>query len=331
MRARAAAALFPYLFALLLASAAHAESPEPDAKATSAAGQFSVDPEAGKPLMFIVYGDMRFTASSETVASSPGARRALVAKVAAEKPDALFLTGDIPWHGSDRADYRVYQQETAAWQDEHLKVFALLGNHEFMGCDDAVVCLENWWQAFPAFRGMRWYSVALGTEVRVLALDSDASLLPGSEQRSWLERQIKTLPPEVKFVILALHHPPMADESLLITRHNERSLAGYLRALAPKSSVRFVVCAAHVHNYEHFERGGVTFLVSGGGGAKPLVVHRTPYDHYRVKGFPNYNYLRFELQGDRLSVQMFRLEDYDAPAPQTWTVNERFDVVAKPH
>src|SRR5579862_3400338 len=48
--------------------------------------------ELPSPMTFIVYGDMRFTSVSEIEASRPAARRALVERVAAEQPGALFLT-----------------------------------------------------------------------------------------------------------------------------------------------------------------------------------------------------------------------------------------------
>src|SRR5215469_12578545 len=49
------------------------------------------DEQLGNPLMFVVYGDMRFTDPRERVATSPSARRALVARIASEHPAALFL------------------------------------------------------------------------------------------------------------------------------------------------------------------------------------------------------------------------------------------------
>jgi acid phosphatase type 7 len=286
------------------------------------------DTQLRDPLVFVIYGDMRFTHPTETVASSPGPRRALVVKVGAENPDALFLTGDVPWHGGDTDDYREFGEETALWRQQHLRVYPVLGNHEFYNCAEAT-CLENWWQAFPQFRGRRWYAVALGTKVRAFALDSDASLLPGSEQRAWLEHEMQTLPREVRFVILALHHPPVADTGFLIVRSNERSLARYLKSVAPKLSAQIVVCAGHVHNYERFERDGIVYLVSGGGGAKPLVVHRGGSDRYRDRAFPNFHYIRFELQGERLRAEMVRLEDYDTPSPQVWAIKDRFEVSGK--
>ena len=285
------------------------------------------DSALGNPPTFIVYGDMRFTDVRESVATNPGARQALVARIAAEKPGALLLTGDIPWHGGDQEDYRVYREETAAWREARLRVYPVLGNHEFSGCADAA-CLENWWQAFPEFRGRRWYSVALGTRIRALALDSNAPLIPGSPQRAWLEQQIEDLPATVRFVILAMHHPPIADEALWVVRSNEHGLTTYLSTIAPHSTARFVVCGAHVHNYERFEQDGVVYLVSGGGGAKPLAVARGPADQYQDPDFPNFHYLRFQLAGDELSAEMIRLTDYGARSPHEWAVKDRFTVRA---
>lgn len=332
MRKKVFAALVRSLLVMpLLASGAFAgpsdqvsQSPGPSTDA------FTVpDSALGDPLVFVVYGDMRFTHPTETVATSPGARRALVVKIASEHPGALFLTGDVPWHGGDTDDYQVFGDETAPWREQHLRIYPVLGNHEFQQCaEDA--CLENWWQAFPQFRGHRWYSAGLGTKLRAIALDSDASLLPGSEQRTWFEHEIETLPSDVRFVIVALHHPPVADTGFLIVRRNERSLAAYLKSVAPRVSARLIVCSGHVHNYERFDRGGVVYLVSGGGGAKPLPIHRDRSDRYRDHAFPNYHYIRFELQGERLEAEMVRLEDYNTPAPHTWAVKDRFEVVAKP-
>ena len=322
-----------FLFALSLhVCAAHAVQPDlavpPITPATPAADPLSVpDAALGNPLVFVVYGDMRFTAPSETVAAAPGPRQALVEKVASEHPDALFLTGDVPWHGGDPADYRAFDQETTLWREQHLHLYPVLGNHEFSGCEEAE-CLENWWQAFPEFRGRRWYAVALGTKVRALALDSNASLLPGSEQRQWLEHEVDNLSSDVRFVVVTLHHPPVADQGFLIVRSNERTLVRYLKTLAGRSSARFIVCSGHVHNYERFERDKVIYLVSGGGGAKPFAAFRGRADRYRVPGFPNFHYIRFELQDEHLTAEMVRLEDYDNPSPHTWATKDRFELSA---
>ncbi|HEY0799660.1 MAG TPA: metallophosphoesterase, partial [Steroidobacteraceae bacterium] len=235
-----------------------------------AATTFSI-PEAGlpHPLVLIAYGDTRFTSAAETAASSPSARQAMVARIAAEDPAALFINGDLPWHGI-AADYEVYRTETRAWRDRHLRVYPALGNHEFSACDEAG-CLERWWDAFPELRGRRWYSVALGKRVVGIAVDSDAELSPGSEQRIWLESQVASFGPAVRVVLIVMHHPPVADVQTVKRvdhnpRANEELLAAYLQRVAAHSAVRFVVSAGHIHNYERFAREGVTYLVSGGGG-----------------------------------------------------------------
>ena len=186
-------------------------APAADASPAPARAEFVLsahDPRA--PLRWIVYGDMRFTALSEREASWPGPRQALVARIASEQPFALFLTGDVPWHGGSPNEAALAAQVTAA---------------------------------------------------------------------------------------ASAHH-----------------------------SVRFVVCAAHVHNYERFERDGVLFLVSGGGGAKPTPLQHSAQALYRGDAFPNFHYLRFELRQGKLYGEMIRLADPDAPAPRRWSVQDHFTV-----
>src|SRR5579884_3083842 len=106
------------LLLTLLASAA-AESPKPSGPTFQIA-----DADLPSSPMFIVYGDTRFTNFRfPRNATSPWARQALVAKIAQEKPDALFMTGDLPFQGAQESDYRVFENETVAWRDEHLRLF----------------------------------------------------------------------------------------------------------------------------------------------------------------------------------------------------------------
>src|SRR5258708_37221785 len=175
-----------------------------------AATTFSV-PDAGlpDPLVLVAYGDMRFTQTTETEASNPRARQALVAKIAAENPAAIFLNGDIPWHGL-ASDYAIFRDETRPWRERHLRVYPALGNHEFSLCLPSS-CLERWWNTFPELRGRRWYSVAIGSKAVGIALDTDASLLPGSVQRIWLQNQLAGVAPGVRLVLIIMHHPSVAD------------------------------------------------------------------------------------------------------------------------
>jgi acid phosphatase type 7 len=285
------------------------------------------------PLVLVAYGDIRFTQTGETDASSPAARQALVAKIAAENPAAILINGDLTFHGI-AADYEVYRAETQAWRDKSLRVYPALGNHELSGCFESS-CLDRWWNAFPELRGRRWYSVAIGGKLIGIALDSDVSLQQGSAQRIWLESQITSMGPAVRVVLIVMHHPPVADvQTVKLVDHNprpnEQALAAYLKTAAAHSAARFVVSAGHIHNYERLAHDGVTYLVSGGGGATPYEVDRTAADLYQNTDFPNYHYVRFELRGTTIRCEMIRLQDYAARRPSHWSSADRFELTLQP-
>jgi hypothetical protein len=289
------------------------------------------DKDLRSPLTVIAYGDQRFTDPANTRQTNPRIRQWLVKQIATERPDAVIMNGDVPLAGRVANDYEVFRVETKVWRDLGLHIYPALGNHEFVG--EPGQDLENWWTAFPEMRGRRWYSAQLGPRVYLLALDSDTSLLPGSEQAGWLEKQIEGLAPSVDFVILSLHHPPVADVQTHIEvdhnpRPNEIALRDYLSKAAQTSHASFLVSAGHIHNYERNVVEGVTYLVAGGGGAPPYFVERAREDLYQSILFPNYHYVKFTLEKDRLHGAMYRVADPEAETLRV-ELKDSFDVVMK--
>ncbi len=281
----------------------------------------------------IIYGDTRFTHPADELDANPRARIALVGQIAAEKPDALVVTGDVPFRGKEMYDYHEFEAETAVWRTEKLRVYPVLGNHELSGTGEADP-LKNWWATFPELKDRRWYSVALGPRMYLLALDSNSDLLPGSDQRKWIEDQMQHLPDTVDFLFIALHHPPLADiQGRFHADHNPRpneiALREYLDSIAPGMHARIVVDAGHIHNYERFEQDGIVYLVSGGGGARPYEVERTPSDLWQSHDFPNFHYVAFRLDGASLRATMYRLNLPTRSKPQ-WTAADSFVVTARP-
>jgi hypothetical protein len=239
----------------------------------------------------------------------------------------------VPLSGSVKNDYSVFQTETQPWRDAHLLVFPALGNHEFHG--DPQLCLENWWEAFPEMHNRRWYSAQLGSRIYLLAVDSDASLLPGSDQARWIDQQIAGLPSSVDFVIVSMHHPPVADiQQHLEINHNPRpneiAFRDYLAKAAQTSHVVFLVSAGHIHNYERSVYEGTTYLVSGGGGASPVYVERTPDDLYQSKLFPNYHYVKLTLEMYRLHGAMYRVANPEAVTLES-ELKDSFDLPKRSH
>ena len=182
-------------------------------------------------------------------------------------------------------------------------------------------------------RNRRWYSAQLGSRVYLLALDSDTSLLPGSDQARWIEQQIGGLPASIDFVIVTLHHPPVADIQQHIEvdhnpRPNEIALREYLSKAAQTCQASFLVSAGHTHNYERNIVDGVMYLVSGGGGAPPYFVERTPEDLYKSILFPNYHYVKLTVEKDRLHGAMYRVENPEVDNLSV-ELKETFDVAVK--
>jgi acid phosphatase type 7 len=304
----------------------------PSGVVSAAAGEpprFQVPSRSEGPLVLVAYGDTRFTQRPD--GANAVARRALVGRIAGEKPAAILIGGDLVYQGSDSGDYRTFQSETTAWSNEKIPVFPALGNHEFKGCVPEVPdCLENWWNAFGdlSLRGHRWYSVAVGSNLLALVLDSDSALKPGSEQRTWFEEQIAGADAQVKFILILLHYPPVRDP-LFPRARDEQEVARYLSRHARSLRARVLVVGSHVHNYERYARDGVTYVVSGGGGAKPVPAPRMFGELSHLKTGVNFHYLRLTLWDDRLTGTMVR---YDAAKPdgaEAWTEPDRFEIRAK--
>jgi hypothetical protein len=286
-------------------------------------------PGAGSPEVFVVYGDTRFSPREDIV--NPIARRALVERIAGENPAAIFIGGDLVYEGNDPNEYETYRKETAPWAERKIAVFPALGNHEFKGCthQEAEPCLENWWQSFPslALRPHRWYSVALGSALLALVLDSDAPLKPGSEQRTWFEKQITAADGHFRFILIVLHYPPVRDP-IYPRMRDEREVASYLSRKAPSLAARVLVVGSHVHNYERYYRDGVTYLVSGGGGAKPVPAARMFGELSKLTTSVNYHYLRFRLEDERLTGTMVRFDATERDG-SAWTEPDHFEVRAR--
>ncbi len=114
------------------------------------------------------------------------------------------------------------------------------------------------------------YYVRRVKDVELIVLDSTAIT---TAQTRWLER---TLARRSGFRrIVALHHPPY-------TCGGHLGSATVRRAWVPlfeRYGVRLVL-SGHDHNYQRFERNGVTYVVHGGGGARLYKLRACP------RGYP---------------------------------------------
>lgn len=262
------------------------------------------------PFSFVAYGDTRFHDPADTAPANPTARLALVQAIAAVKPAFICFTGDLVYNGFDSNDWRVWDSETSVWREKKIQVYPALGNHEFHG--DVKVALGNYFHRFPELKESRYYSVRAANAL-LLALDSSQEEATGA-QGAWLADKLDHIPSDVDFVFLMFHHPPYtssSDDKMRGGGHSartpEQALAKMLEERQAHAAFRIIVFSGHVHNYERHEHGGITYFVSGGGGAHAYPIQRMPDDPFQSKEV-NYHYLSVEVGSQQVTITMNRVD-----------------------
>lgn len=279
-------------------------------KSTAQTSAIDLTLDRTTPLRFVAYGDTRFHDPNDTEAANPAARRALVQAIADAHPAFICFTGDIVYDGFSNDDWKVWDLETRIWRDKKIPIYPALGNHDLHG--DLQAALGNYFKRFPDLKGSRYYSVRVA-DVLIVVLDSSLDEVTGP-QGNWLMDKLDHVPADVNFVFLMDHHPPYtssSDQKMFggghSARTSEQALAKMLEARQAHAPYRVVFFSGHVHNYERHEHGGITYFVTGGGGAHAYPIERLADDPFQSKEI-NYHYLLVEVDGKQLKVTMNRLQ-----------------------
>jgi Icc-related predicted phosphoesterase len=321
--------VFTRLFLALVAggfflSSAHAQS-QPVA----------LDLKASIPFHFVAFGDTRFHDPADTQPANPEIRHALVTAIAGENPAFISIGGDIVLDGDSVKDWEVWDAETSLWRERKIPVYPALGNHDVHGNLDTA--LANYYQRFPDIQKNLFYSARVANSL-MLVLDSNIDELTGP-QGAWLTVQLDHLPADVDFVFFVFHHPPYtssSDNKIYGGGHSarpaEQAFAKMIEDRQQRTRARFIVFNGHVHNYERHEHGGVTYFVTGGGGARPYLIPRAPDDPYKDMGI-NYHYLLVEVDHTATKITMHKVEIKDGSpvwtTPDTVTIRVPAAAAAK--
>ena len=270
--------------------------------------------DPAKPMRIVAYGDMRFADPAITAGTNPRVRKWLAERVAEEKPQLLLLTGDMPFIGSRSNDWYVFQSETASWHAANILTFPAPGNHEMR--NDPAQGIKNYLDNFPAIKRHRFYSALVGN-VEVISLDMNLPNGRSSEQAHWFTDQLEHLPAQVDFLFILYHLPWMADQQSQVfvdlPSKGCIQLREMLEARLTKIHAQVVVFNGHIHNYERFEKKGVEYVITGGGGAEPYpILFRGDADLYKDTTFPVYHYLTLDIANGQLTATMWKVQDPDA-------------------
>jgi len=214
----------------------------------------------------------------------------VVDSMVAMEPDFVLHTGDLVNSGYMFPDWETFfeiERELMA----RAPLFPALGNHE--------VNHQYYFDFFYLPGNERWYAFDYGNARFIcLQVDGIVDFGPGSEQYDWLERELAANTQPWLFVYF--HIPPYTS-----SREEPDIEQDVREALAPlfEQYGVDVVFTGHHHNYERNEVNGVTYIVTGGGGA-PLCVMEEP-EMTREAFAVAYHFMLLEIDGNHLRATVY--------------------------
>ncbi|MBL9042794.1 MAG: metallophosphoesterase family protein [Myxococcales bacterium] len=243
----------------------------------------------GLPFLFLVYGDCR---------DRDADHQAVVRAMLRERPDLLVQTGDMISRGSDTSQWRRYFAAVGPLI-RSVPMYPALGNHELRGDPEASQFFRYF--VIPGERKRRpvYYSFRYGNSLFV-SLDGNSPT--DHDQELWLNRTLDEAKrdPSIRHTFAFVHQPPYSVGAYCGSDRLQRRLVPILR----RYNVR-AVFAGHEHAYQHLERGGLRYFVSGGGGA-PLYTRSTSCnfeDDMALRLFrAEHHYLRVQVDGDAATL-----------------------------
>ena len=223
---------------------------------------------------FVAFGDTR---------TQHQVHQAVVDRIVTLEPDFVLHTGDLVALGSIIPYWETFfevERELMA----RAPLFPALGNHEHNH--------PRYFDYFYLPGNERWYTFDYGNARFIcLQVDGIADFGPQSEQYAWLEETLAANTQPWLFVYF--HIPPYSSSPDALEGDVRRTLTPLFEQYGVD-----VVFTGHHHNYERNEVNGVTYIVTGGGGA-PLGVmeEREPT---RVAFAVAYHCVLLEIDGQHL-------------------------------
>lgn len=215
---------------------------------------FHTPPPAGKPLRFVVYGDVR----------SPGhdVHALIDQRILDEDPDLALVTGDLVDRGSDEGDWERFF-EIAAAMLRQVAIFPTPGNHDYAKLGHGYPVFHSLFR-WPLRAGddeAGWYSFD-ESGVHFVAVDSNQYRSP--RQIAWLDRDLAEAERKHARAIFVYSHEPAYSSQM--HGNNEVAIRDYW-PLMEKHHVSMYF-GGHDHDYERGRVGTLDYVVTGGGGAE---------------------------------------------------------------
>jgi len=221
----------------------------------TAKGRFCTARASGTTFSFAAIGD-----------TNPGLNdiTKLLDTTYAALPDFTIHEGDIQYYSSGLESY-------GYWMDKMRPMlrtgafYPSIGNHESEKPREREEYVERFW-GNPGFDGNSDYYRFESGGVWFFALNTEIDLGDKSAQGTWLAEKLEDASTRAgyRFSVLFMHRPFVTCGD---TGQND-ALRKIYEPLFTRTKVKLIV-AGHMHGYERFEFGDVTWVTSAGGGSAP--------------------------------------------------------------
>jgi len=241
---------------------------------------------------FLVKGDWGIGSSAQSAVT-----RQMCRSHARAPARFILTTGDNFYVPDGRATRANFFRPEACLISAGLPWRAAWGNHDLGGSSTATQLKSP----------RRWYTFTEGP-MRVVVLDGNR---PGSRaQLAFLRRTLQRATEPVRVAVIhqppytaGLHRPSTTQQRLMVPLFRRHGVA--------------LVLSGHNHSYERMVVGGVTYIVTGGGGAQVYPCVRVPPGLRTCR--PENHFLEVDASSSGLRVRAVRrngatIEDVQVPA-----------------
>lgn len=198
-----------------------------------------------------------------------------------EDVEAILTTGDNFY-----SDDWEFLMEPFGWATEAgIPFWVTWGNHDIES-EERIEALNTAFDDPPRWTVHQWGAV----DVVIL----DSTQIDSPEQLEFLDQ---TLASSGRPTVIVSHHPPYSCGS-----HGDHEKVGY--AWLPEFDEDVVLMLnGHEHGYQRFEDDGITYTVTGGGGARLTDLQACDVGHpERVAGESINHFLVMDQEGDVITV-----------------------------
>lgn len=202
-------------------------------------------------------------------------------------PSFFIVNGDMVNKDIER-EYYYYIKELEEERRE-LPVFHTVGNHDI---EFLKFHLNR--ERFKEFFGATYYWFSFQNSLFIVLDDADERI--DAEQFQWLRNILETKRDSFTNTFVFMHIPPFDyREGYHHCMKDKKEAEDFMRLMERYRVTR--VCSSHIHIYHREVINGVTYIISGGGGA-----------HMEINP-PFYHYILVEVKGDRVSDRPIEIEN----------------------